>query len=127
MTLKAAARNCVHGSFVFFGSIRINDLFRNYFRFQTLVPLGTCPPPINNTLSFHPQLLVYRSRTGVAINNLLPKFINYYYDSFQSGQNFIYLLGGRVLAVNAGARAPGGGVTRQGVVLSDLQSFRDGQ
>jgi hypothetical protein len=30
-----------------------------------------------------------------------------------------------VLAVNAGARAPRGGVTRQGVVLTDLQSLLD--
>ena len=35
--------------------------------------------------------------------------------------------GGRVLAVNAGARAPRGGVTRQGVVLTDLQSLCDCQ
>jgi hypothetical protein len=35
--------------------------------------------------------------------------------------------GGRVLAVNAEARAPRGGVTRQGVVLTDLQSLRDCQ
>jgi hypothetical protein len=36
--------------------------------------------------------------------------------------------GGRVLAVvNAGARAPRGGVTRQDVVLTDLQSLRDCQ
>jgi len=33
--------------------------------------------------------------------------------------------GGRVLAVNAGNRAPRGGVTRQGVVLTDLQSLLD--
>jgi hypothetical protein len=33
-----------------------------------------------------------------------------------------YHHGGRVLAVNAGARAPRGGVTRQGVVLTDLFS-----
>ena len=32
-----------------------------------------------------------------------------------------------ILAVNAGARAPRGGVTRQGVVLTDLQSLRDCQ
>ncbi len=31
--------------------------------------------------------------------------------------------GGRVLAVNTGARAPRGGVNRQGVVLTDLQSL----
>ena len=31
------------------------------------------------------------------------------------------------LAVNAGARAPRGGVTRQGVVLTDLKSFFDCQ
>jgi hypothetical protein len=36
-------------------------------------------------------------------------------------------LGGRVLAVNAGARVPRGGVTRQGVVLTDLQSLCDCQ
>jgi hypothetical protein len=30
-------------------------------------------------------------------------------------------------AVNAGAHAPWGGVTRQGVVLTDLQSLRDCQ
>ena len=35
--------------------------------------------------------------------------------------------GGRVLAVNDGARAPRGGVARQGVVLTDLQSLRDCQ
>ena len=35
--------------------------------------------------------------------------------------------GGRVLAVNAGAREPRGGVTRQGIVLTDLQSLRDCQ
>ncbi len=35
--------------------------------------------------------------------------------------------GGRVLAVNAGARAPRGGVTRKGVVLTDLQSPCDCQ
>ena len=35
--------------------------------------------------------------------------------------------GGRVLAVKAEARAPRGGVTRQGVVLTDLQSLRDCQ
>jgi len=35
--------------------------------------------------------------------------------------------GGKVLAVNAGARAPRGGVTRQGVQLTDLQSLRDCQ
>jgi hypothetical protein len=35
--------------------------------------------------------------------------------------------GGRVLAVNAGARAPRGGVTRQGAVLTDLQSLCDCQ
>ena len=37
--------------------------------------------------------------------------------------------GGRVLAVNTntGARAPRGGVTRQGVVLTDLQSLLDCQ
>ena len=33
--------------------------------------------------------------------------------------------GGRVLAVNAGTRAPRGGVTRQGVVRTDLHSPRD--
>ena len=33
----------------------------------------------------------------------------------------------RVLAVNAGARAPRGGVTRQGVVLTDLPSLCDCQ
>jgi hypothetical protein len=33
----------------------------------------------------------------------------------------------RVLAVNAGNRAPRGGVTRQGVVLTDLQSLLDCQ
>ena len=33
----------------------------------------------------------------------------------------------RVLTVNAGARAPRGGVTRQGVVLTDLQSLLDCQ
>jgi hypothetical protein len=31
--------------------------------------------------------------------------------------------GGRVLAVNTGARAPRGGVARQSVVLTDLQSL----
>jgi hypothetical protein len=35
--------------------------------------------------------------------------------------------GGIVLSVNAGARAPRGGVTRQGVVLTDFQSLRDCQ
>jgi hypothetical protein len=35
--------------------------------------------------------------------------------------------GGRVLAVNAGACAPRGGVTRQGVVLTDVKSFLDCQ
>jgi hypothetical protein len=35
--------------------------------------------------------------------------------------------GGIVLAVHAGARAPRGGVTRQGVVLTDLQSLLDCQ
>jgi hypothetical protein len=35
--------------------------------------------------------------------------------------------GGSVLAVNVEARAPRGGVTRQGVVLTDLQSLRDCQ
>jgi hypothetical protein len=35
--------------------------------------------------------------------------------------------GGRVLAVNAGARAPRGGVTRHGVVRTDLQSLCDCQ
>jgi hypothetical protein len=35
--------------------------------------------------------------------------------------------GDRVLAVNAGARVPRGGVTRQGVVLTDFQSFLDCQ
>jgi hypothetical protein len=35
--------------------------------------------------------------------------------------------GGRVLAVKAGARAPIGGVTRQGVVLTDLHSLLDCQ
>jgi hypothetical protein len=35
--------------------------------------------------------------------------------------------GGRAIAVNAGARAPRGGVTRQGVVLTDLKSLRDCQ
>jgi hypothetical protein len=35
--------------------------------------------------------------------------------------------GGRVLAVNTGARAPRGGVTRQGVVLIDLQPLCDCQ
>jgi hypothetical protein len=35
--------------------------------------------------------------------------------------------GGIVLAVNARARAPRGGVTRQGVVLTDLQSLLDCQ
>jgi hypothetical protein len=35
--------------------------------------------------------------------------------------------GGRLLAVNAGARAPRGGVTRQGVVLTDLRSLCDCQ
>ena len=35
--------------------------------------------------------------------------------------------GGRVLAVNAGARARRGGVTRQGVVLTDLPSLGDCQ
>ena len=34
---------------------------------------------------------------------------------------------GRVLAVIAGARAPRGGVTRQGVVLTDLMSLLDCQ
>ena len=35
--------------------------------------------------------------------------------------------GGIILAVNAGARAPRGGVTRQGVVLTDLPSHLDCQ
>jgi hypothetical protein len=35
--------------------------------------------------------------------------------------------GGRVLAINAGAHAPRGGVTRQGVVLTDLPSLPDCQ
>ena len=35
--------------------------------------------------------------------------------------------GCRALAVNAGARAPRGGVPRQGVVLTDLQSLSDCQ
>ncbi len=36
-------------------------------------------------------------------------------------------VGDRVLAVNAGARAPSGGVAQQGVVLTDLQSLLDCQ
>ena len=35
--------------------------------------------------------------------------------------------GGRVFTINVGARAPRGGVTRQGVVLTDLQSLLDCQ
>jgi hypothetical protein len=47
-------------------------------------------------------------------------------EKFASSLKFATLLhlhkiGGRVLAVHAGARAPRGGATRQGVVLTDLQ------
>ena len=45
----------------------------------------------------------------------------------QGGPNGQTESGGRVLAVNAGARAPSGGVTRQGAVLTDLQSLCDCQ
>ena len=107
MTLKVAARNCVHGTFVFFGSIRINDLIWKLSQISNTRSPGNLPPPslffwfrfgnfwfprgflslngvpINNTLPFHPQLLVYRSRNGVPINNLLPKFMYYFYDSVQ--------------------------------------------
>ena len=52
--------------------------------------------------------------------------------SFLSQVDVLMLLGPNFslifsLAVNAGARAPRGGVTRQGVVLTDLQSLGDCQ
>ena len=75
-----------------------------------------------HTLSFFPfptPLTLFLSLAMLTNNLLLP--------TRQGGPHGQTESGGRVLAVNAGARAPRGGVTRQDVVLTDLQSLCDCQ
>ena len=75
-----------------------------------------------HTLSFFPfptPLTLFLSLAMLTNTLLLP--------TRQGGPHGQTESGGRVLAVNAGARAPRGGVTRQGVVRTDLQSLLDFQ
>jgi hypothetical protein len=72
--------------------------------------------------------------TSLYTSHLLPPPLSLIAVPSRSSQLFHLILGflplstpPPILAVNTGARAPRGGVTRQGVVLTDLQSLCDCQ
>jgi hypothetical protein len=60
------------------------------------------------------------STPGLPFSNLSVSLLSSLLPTRQGGPRGQTKSGSRVLAVNAGARAPRGGVTRQGVVLIDL-------